>query len=122
MGFAESFVECMQGAGVSLDAGAVTDEASFGDAINYVKSWFDSLPAEAKDGLDDASTTGEPVAVYLVEANVAPSVPDLMKAFDAAAGVPLSTLLDWCVHCSQQATAAGESAEQGQQAESTTEQ
>lgn len=106
MGFAESFAECMQGAGMDVGAHVVTDEASFKDAVNYVKTWFEGLPQEAKEGLDDASATGEPVAVYLSQANIAPSVPDLMESFDKASGVPLSTLLDWCLHCSDQARAA----------------
>jgi hypothetical protein len=108
MGFAESFAECMQGAGVNLDPSAIQDESSFGEAINYVKSWFESLPAEAKQGFDDATATGEPAAQFLVEANVAPSLPGVMQAFDQASGVPLSSLLDWCNYCTEQAKAAGE--------------
>jgi hypothetical protein len=103
MAYADSFAECMQGAGVQVDPGVVSDEATFGEAIAYIKSWFDDLPQEAKEPLDDASVTGEPVAAFLVDANVAPSVPDLMQAFDQAVGMPLSTLLEWCVYCDEQA-------------------
>lgn len=64
MGFAESFAECMQGAQIQIDASAVTDEESFPEAINHVKTWFDGLPSDTKEGLDEASATGEPVAAY----------------------------------------------------------
>jgi len=108
MAYADSFAECMRGGGIELDPSVVQDESSFGDAIAYIKSWYDELPSETREGLEDASTTGEPVAVFLVDANVAPSVPDLMQVFDAATQFPLSTLLDWCVYCDQQAKEGAE--------------
>ena len=110
MAFAESFVECMQASGVSVDAGAVTDESSFDESVKYVKSWLDGLDGQTKEGLDDASTNAEQVAGFLVEANVAPAIPDLMRAFDGSSGVPLSTFLDWCIHCIEQAKSGSEGA------------
>jgi hypothetical protein len=38
MAYADSFAECMQGAGVQVDPGVVSDEATFGEAIAYIKS------------------------------------------------------------------------------------
>ena len=99
MVFADWFAECMQGAGVQIDPSVVTEEGHFSEAVNYLKSWFDALPEDTREGLDDASTTADPVAAYLVTANVAGGIPDLMNAFDLAVGYPLSTLLDWCLHC-----------------------
>ena len=103
MAFAESFAECMQGAGVNVDPTVVTEEGHFSEAVNYLKSWFDALPQDTKEGLDDASATADRVATLLVTANVAGGIPDLMNAFDQAVGYPLSTLLDWCLHCIEQA-------------------
>jgi hypothetical protein len=108
MAFAESFVECMQGSGVNVDAGAVSDESTLEESVKYVKSWLDGLDGTTKEAIDDASTNPEKVAELLVEANVAPAIPDLMKAFDGSSGVPLSTFLDWCIHCIEQAKSGTE--------------
>jgi hypothetical protein len=113
MGFAESFAECMQGAGVQVEPGVVTEEGHFCEAVNYLKSWFDGLPDNTKDGLDDASATADPVAAHLVTANVAAGIPDLMNAFDQAVGYPLSTLLHWCLHCIEQSRQAEQTASAG---------
>jgi hypothetical protein len=51
MAFAELFAEC--------------------EAVNYLKSWPEVLPPETKEGLDDASSTTDSVATYLVRANLA---------------------------------------------------
>jgi hypothetical protein len=113
MAFAESFAECMQGAGIHVDPSAVTEEGHFSEAVNYLKSWLEALPQDTKEGLDDASATADPVAAYLVTANVAAGIPDLMNAFDQAVGYPLSTLLDWCMHCIEQARQATAAAPAG---------
>jgi hypothetical protein len=113
MAFAESFAECMQGAGVQVDPGAITEEGHFSEAVSYLKSWFDSLPQDTREGLDDASATADPVAAHLVTANVAAGIPDLMNAFDQAVGYPLSTLLEWCLHCIEQARQAAPAASAG---------
>jgi hypothetical protein len=113
MGFAESFAECMQGAGVHLEPDVVTEEGHFSEAVNYLKSWFDGLPQITREGLDDASAMADPVAAHLVTANVAAGIPDLMNAFDQAVGYPLSTLLDWCLHCIEQARQAEQTASTG---------
>lgn len=110
MSFAESFAQCMQNAGVAIDPGAVTEESHFTEALNYVKSWFDDLDQVTKEALD-AATTDDQASYLLAEANVAPGIPDLLNHFDAATGWPLSTLLEWCLHCVQEAsTAAGQPA------------
>lgn len=107
MAFADAFVECMQSSGVSVNASVVADESSFPDAVAYVKSWLDGLDGNVKEALDAASEHPEQVAGHLVDANIAPSLSDLMTAFDGSSGVPLSTFIDWCVHCAQQAGSAG---------------
>ncbi len=107
MAYADAFAECMAGANVPVPASAVADESSFGEAVAYVKSWFDGLDGTLKKALDDASEHAEKVTEHLVEANVAPALPDLMKAFDSTSGIPLSTFLEWCVHCAQQAASQG---------------
>lgn len=104
MAYAEAFAECMQGSNVNVDPSAVEDPSTFGDAVKYIKSWLDSLDSETRQALDDASQHPERVAGYLVEANVAPGVPALMQAFDATSGMPLSTFIDWCIHCADQAS------------------
>lgn len=104
MAYAESFSECMQGSSINVDPGVVGDPSNFGDAIVYVKSWLDGLDADNRQALDDASQYSERVAGFLVEANIAPAVPALMDAFDASSGMPLSTFLDWCVFCAEQAS------------------
>lgn len=105
--FAQSFADCMQQAGVSVSASSVTEQSFFTDAVNYVKSWFDNLDSSARAALDAANAAGtEKVSGFLVDANIAPGIPDLMKNFDDASGWPISTLLDWCVHCIEQAAQA----------------
>ncbi len=108
MAYVESFSECMQGANVNIDPGAVGDPSNFGDAVAYIKSWLDSLDGDTRQALDDASQHPEKVAGYLVEANIAPAVPGLMEAFDSTSGMPLSTFLDWCIYCAEQASQANQ--------------
>ncbi len=103
MAYADAFSECMQGSNINIDPSVVTDPSYFGDAVKYIKSWLDSLDSDSRQALDDASQYAERVAGYLVDANVAPGVPTLMEAFDATSGTPLSTFVDWCVYCAEQA-------------------
>jgi hypothetical protein len=105
--FADTFAQCMQGSGAAVGAGVVTDQASFAEAVKYVKNWLDGIDGTAKQALDDASTHPEGVAIHLVGANVAPSLEELMKAFDQTSGMPLSTFLDWCIYCADQAATQG---------------
>ena len=85
MSFAESFVECMQNAGVQIDASSISDESYFTDSVGYVQSWFEGLDQTTRDALD-AATTNDNVAYLLAEANVAPGIPELLNDFDAAVG------------------------------------
>lgn len=114
MAFADAFVQCMQNAGVNIDSGAVTEENHFSDAVNYIQQWINSLDSDTKEALD-AATTDDQASYLLAEANVAPGVPDLLNAFDSATGWPLSTLVDWCVHCIAEASQQGESGQGEQQ-------
>lgn len=111
MAFADAFVQCMQNAGVNIDAGAVTDESHFTESLNYLQQWINGLEGDTKEALD-AATTDDQASYLLAEANVAPGIPDLLNAFDAATGWPLSTLVDWCVHCISEASQ--QSGESGQ--------
>lgn len=104
MAYAEAFSECMQGSNVNIDPGSVGDPSYFGDAVKYIKSWLDGLDSDARQALDDASQHPERVAGFLVDANIAPGVPTLMEAFDATSGTPLSTFIDWCIYCADQAS------------------
>lgn len=104
--FAERFMACMAEANIKLDQTTIEDASFFGDAVSYVKSWFDELDDKAKEVVDAATEIGEPVAVHLSEVNVAPGVPDLMADFDENPGWQLSTLLDWCLHCIDEAQQA----------------
>src|SRR6266508_3434234 len=112
MSFADAFTECMQNAGVQVDSGCVTDEGYFTESVNYMKSWFDDLDQITKEAMDAATETSEPVSSLLAEANVAPGVPELLKHYDEAVGWPLSTLLDWTLHCISEASQAGDSSSQ----------
>src|SRR4051812_36454771 len=107
MSFAESFVACMQNAGVDVHPDSVTEEGHFTEAVQYMKSWYDGLDAQTREAMDAATSTEEPVAYLLADANVAPGVPALLDHFDAAVGWSLSTLLDWCLHCIGEASQAG---------------
>ncbi len=97
--FAEQFTSCMADAQIRLDETGIADAGYFSDAVRYVKSWFDGLDDRTQAAFDAAAQTGEPVAVHLVNNNVAPGLADLMADFDNNAGWPVSTLLDWCLHC-----------------------
>jgi hypothetical protein len=114
MSFVESFVQCMQNAGVSVNEASVTEQSHFAASVDYLKQWVDSLDSVTKEALD-AATTDDHASYLLADAQVAPGVPDLLRDFDNAVGWPLSTLLDWCVHCIQQAeheAGAGDTAAQ----------
>lgn len=102
MAFADAFVQCMQNAGVTVDAGVVTEQNHFTESLTYLQQWIGGLESDTKEALD-AATTNDRAAYLLADANVAPGVPDLLHAFDAATGWPLSTLVDWCVHCAGEA-------------------
>ena len=112
MAYADAFSECMQGSNITVDPSVVTDPSYFGDAVKYIKSWLDGLESSAKQALDDASQYAERVAGYLVDANIAPGVPALLEAFDATSGTPLSTFVDWCVYCADQASQSNDNSNQ----------
>ena len=105
MAFINDFVQCMHDAGATIRPESVVDEAFFKQSVQYIKDWFDSLDELAREGFD-AATTEAPLFSLLVDANVAPHLGDLMTDFDAMTGWPLSTLLQWCVHCIDQAAPA----------------
>lgn len=102
MSFADDFVQCMSGAGATVQASSVTEQDHFTQAVQYIQTWLQGLDDYSREGYD-AATTDNPVSNLLVSANVAPDLAGLMSDFDAMTGWPLSTLLQWCVHCAQQA-------------------
>lgn len=108
MAFADSFVECMQNAGVSsIDHSAVTDASHFVPAVQYLQQWFHGLEDSTRNAIDQIATN-EALAQVLAhaEVNVAPGLEQLLAHFDANVGWPLSTLIQWCVHCAEQAQSA----------------
>ena len=109
MAFADDFVSCMSGAGITIEPGAVPEQQTLQGVLDYVKQQVDALSAEDKEALDAATTDAGDASVYLAESDVGlvdSTYVDLLKAFDAAVGFPLSTLLEWCVYCLQQAAAS----------------
>jgi hypothetical protein len=109
MSFAEKFIACMSEAGIRLDnTTTIDDPAYFGEAVNYVKTWFDGLEQNTREAFDAAGSTGEPVAIYFSDEQIAPGLPELMIDFDQNSGWPISTLLDWCLHCIEAASADDE--------------
>jgi hypothetical protein len=108
MAFADSFAECMAGAGIQVDASGIPDSGTFGPVLDYLKQYVQGLDANVQAGLD-AATTDDPVAAALAESDVGaidPAYISLLHAFDAATGFPLSLCLQWCDHCFAQAQAA----------------
>ena len=109
MAFADDFVSCMSGAGITIDPGAVPEQQTLQGVLDYVKQQIDALSSEDKEALDAATTDAGDSSVYLADSDVGlvdGAYIDLLKAFDAAVGFPLSTLLEWCVYCVQQAASA----------------
>ena len=109
MAFADSFAQCMNQAGVHMDASAVTDQQHFQQSINYLKEWFHGLDQTTQEALD-AATTNDRASYLLAEAQVAPGIPDMLHQFDQATGWPLSTLIQWSEHCISQAAGGGQAA------------
>jgi hypothetical protein len=107
MAFISDFVQCMHDAGATIRPESVVEEEFFKQSVQYIKDWFDNLDELAREGFD-AATAEAPVFSLLVDpnVNVAPHLADLMADFDAMTGWPLSTLLQWCVHCIEQAAPA----------------
>ena len=108
MAFAEDFATCMSGGGVHVPESTVSDEHSFRAALDYLQSFLASLDPDVREALD-AVTTNDAVSVALADSEVGAihdAYVDLLHAFDAAAGFPLSLCLQWCDHCVEQAAAA----------------
>jgi hypothetical protein len=105
MPFADDFAACMSGAGISIDAGSIPDADTLGAAIAYARQYQQSLDPDIAAALDDA-TRDDYTATILSHSDI--NVIDsgynsLLQAFDAASGMPLSTCLEWCEYCVQQA-------------------
>ena len=107
MTFAESFVECMGGAGIKIDSASVpADKETFSSVIAYVQSTVQEF-GDYSDDFDEATTDGGSLAVLALSdpdvGAIDASYDGLLQAFDAAAGFPLSTCLEWSVYCVDQA-------------------
>lgn len=102
MSFADDFVQCMSQAGATIRADSVTEQEHFTAAVQYIQSWLQGLDDYSREGFDAAATDNS-VSNLLVDAGIAPDLGGLMADFDALTGWPLTTLLEWCVHCAQQA-------------------
>jgi hypothetical protein len=105
MAFINDFVQCMYDAGATIRPESVVEEEFFKQSVQYIQDWFNSLDELARAGFD-AATEEHPASSVLVDANIAPHLGDLMADFDAMTGWPLSTLLQWCEHCMEQAAQA----------------
>jgi hypothetical protein len=120
MGFAESFVECMSGGGIQIDAGAVPQDANtFRSIVNYVQSAVQEFGDYHEDFDAATADAGSQVVMSLSHPEVGaidPGYDGLLQAFDQASGFPLSTCLQWSTHCIEEAEAA---AAQGDAAQGT---
>jgi hypothetical protein len=108
MAFADEFATCMQGGGFNIDAGSVPDTGELSAAIEYLKNYIAGLGAEAAAALDEV-TNSDPMAVIFADGEVGAmnsTYVALLSAFDAVSGMPISTSIQWCEHCIQQASSA----------------
>jgi hypothetical protein len=108
MAFEDDFAACMTNGGIQLDASAVPDEETFAGVLDYLNQWFQGLDPDIQAALDEA-TDSDPVNKALTESEVGAidsTYSALLEAFDAASGVPLSTCLEWCQYCLEQARAS----------------
>lgn len=109
MAFADEFVDCMKGGNITIDPGIVPDANTLAGVVSYARQFIQSLPPEVATGLD-AITANENTNTLLADSDVNAvdsSYIALLQAFDGASGVPLSTCLEWCEYCVQQAQSAG---------------
>jgi hypothetical protein len=103
MAFPDDFITCMAQYGVQVDAGSLPDQGTLQQALEYLQNWFSSLDPSYQAGVDGA-TANEPSSVVFADpaVNLAPAIPGLLQAFDAAQGQPLSQLLQSAVYCLSQ--------------------
>ena len=104
MTVAEDFANCMTQAGIAVDATQLPDEQTLQAAIDYLYNWFYSLTPREQTAFD-AATASLPGSQLLADSkvNVAPAIPGLLSAFDAASGYPLSTCAEYAQQCMQNA-------------------
>lgn len=103
--FAEDFATCMAGGGITVDAASIPDADTFTAVIAYANQYLQGLGPEIAAALDEASAA-EPINTILADPGVNaidPAYLQLLQAFDAAQGMPLSTCLEWCSYCVGQA-------------------
>jgi hypothetical protein len=100
----------MTNANIPVNAASVNvDGPTLQSVVTYLKQEIANF-GDYKGGLDEMTTPAEQSAIVLSHSEVGAvnsAYEWLLHAFDAASGIPISTALDWCDHCIQQASAAG---------------
>jgi hypothetical protein len=100
--FGETFSQHLAATNIHVDPATLPDANTIRQAVDYLDQWYQSLDEADKAGMD-AVTTDDAVSRLLAN-EVAPAIPGLLDAYDAAAGVPLSHLIAY----TQQALTAAE--------------
>jgi len=100
----------MTGAGIPVDVGSVNvDGATLQSVVTYLRQHVSNF-GDYQQGLEAMTTPAVTGAVVFAQSDVGAvdsSYEWLLSAFDQASGIPLTTALDWCDYCIQQAGQAG---------------
>ena len=104
MGFIESFIECMQNAGVQGDLNSVgTDEQSVRSAVDKLKNTYGGVQGTDKEVVD--AITKDLDGAAIIEAAGAAEFKDVINA---SVGWTVADILQYCDQCLEQAAQAGE--------------
>jgi hypothetical protein len=110
MAFSDQFASCMSGASIPVDASSVNvDGPTLQSVVSYLRQNIGNFGDYAA-GLEAMTTPADTGAVVFSQSDVGAvdsSYEWLLSAFDQASGIPLTTALDWCDYCIQQASQAG---------------